>query len=89
MEVAAPALQTSQPFIHNDDPAARTVILVAGLMIVAFFSQFAASVMSYDTVTVRRRPLAEEGNPTARIVEQTNGQPSTLCATIQSGVEYR
>ena len=82
MKAAVPALPASLPFILSDDPTVKAVILVAALMIVAFFSHSAASVISYDKVKVRLRPLAKEGNPTARIVEQINGQPSTRCATI-------
>lgn len=88
MKVAAPALQASLPFIHSNDPAIRAVISVAAFMIVAFFSNSAASLISCDKVTIRLRHPAKEGNPTARIVEQTNDQPSTLCATIRPGVEY-
>jgi hypothetical protein len=84
MKASAPVPQESLPFIQSQDPILTAIVLVAAIMIVAFFSSFEASLISYHKVRVWGR--AEEGSATARIGEQINARPRRLpgraCATI-------
>jgi putative hemolysin len=80
MKASAPVPQESLPFIQIDDPVVTTIIIIVAIIIVAFFSSSEASLISYNKV--RMRHLAEEGNATARVVEQINAQHSKLFATI-------
>jgi hypothetical protein len=60
MKASSPVPQESLPFIQIEDPVSTAIVIVAAIIIVAFFSNSEASLISHNKV--RLHHLAEEGN---------------------------